>query len=136
MRSSRTVVETTGTSKRARSQAGEFKSARTAISTIVRREGRRGLFAGYGAFLIRDLPFDAIEFWAYDTLKITYTAFVGRDLNGVEASGCGAVAGAVTGALWPCVVCTARHRFCAARSRARLQVRCGCMPPICARRCS
>lgn len=89
-------------------QANEFKSARTAVSTILRREGARGMFAGYGAFLIRDLPFDAIEFWAYDTLKITYTTFLGRDLNGAEAGACGAIAGAVTGANLSYTACSDR----------------------------
>ena len=79
-------------------QNGEFTSARNAVTSIIRREGRRGMFAGYGAFLLRDLPFDAIEFWAYDTLKLTYSKAMGRDLNGVEASACGAGAGAITGA--------------------------------------
>ena len=32
----------------------------------------RGLFAGYGSFLLRDLPFDAIEFVAYEQLKSMY----------------------------------------------------------------
>jgi solute carrier family 25 S-adenosylmethionine transporter 26 len=79
-----------------RMQSGEFKSARTAVLSIVRREGSRGLFAGYGAFLLRDLPFDAVEFWAFDTLKLNYRKAVNRDLNPLEASGCGAAAGAVT----------------------------------------
>ena len=39
---------------------------------IASREGTRGLFAGYGSFLLRDLPFDAIEFVAYEQLKKTY----------------------------------------------------------------
>lgn len=38
----------------------------------MRREGARGLFAGYGSFLLRDLPFDAIEFMAYEQLKKAY----------------------------------------------------------------
>ena len=32
----------------------------------------KGLFAGYGSFLLRDLPFDAIEFVAYEQLKSMY----------------------------------------------------------------
>lgn len=43
-----------------------------AVQGIVRREGARGLFAGYGSFLLRDLPFDAIEFVAYEQLKKAY----------------------------------------------------------------
>ena len=39
-------------------------------------EGPRGLFAGYNSFLLRDLPFDAIEFMAYEQLKVAYTRFL------------------------------------------------------------
>ena len=91
-----------------RIQTGEFNSARNAVLSITRREGSRGLFAGYGAFLLRDLPFDAIEFWAFDTLKINYQRAVRRDLHAVEASACGAVAGAITGAL-PCCAFETQH---------------------------
>ncbi len=52
--------------------AGEFTGAIRAVQGIVRREGARGLFAGYGSFLLRDLPFDAIEFMAYEQLKKAY----------------------------------------------------------------
>ena len=81
-----------------RMQAGEFASARTAVRSIVRREGARGMFAGYGVFLLRDLPFDAIEFWAFDALKLLYTKSVGRDMKGFETGLCGAIAGGFTGA--------------------------------------
>ena len=52
--------------------AGEFGSAVSALRTIVQREGTAGLFAGYGSFLLRDLPFDAIEFVAYEQIKKAY----------------------------------------------------------------
>lgn len=45
----------------ATARAGEFKHAWRALTHIVTKEGRRGIFAGYGSFLLRDLPFDAIE---------------------------------------------------------------------------
>ena len=39
----------------------------------LKREGMlRVSFAGYGSFLLRDLPFDAIEFVAYEQLKSMY----------------------------------------------------------------
>ncbi|PSC68296.1 putative S-adenosylmethionine carrier chloroplastic isoform X1 [Micractinium conductrix] len=82
-----------------RMQTGEFKHAFTALRTIIAKEGRRGMFAGYGSFLLRDLPFDAIEFGAYETSKTLYSKFVKRDLHPAEHSGLGAVAGAVTGLL-------------------------------------
>ena len=68
------------------------------VRTLLRRDGLiRGMYAGYGAFLLRDLPFDAIEFWAFDTLNIRLKAYVNRELNALEQGVCGAVAGAVTG---------------------------------------
>ena len=68
------------------------------VRTLIRRDGLiRGMYAGYGAFLLRDLPFDAIEFWAFDTLNIRLKAYMNRELNALEQGVCGAVAGAVTG---------------------------------------
>jgi hypothetical protein len=62
------------------------------VRTLLRRDGLiKGLYAGYGAFLLRDLPFDAIEFWAFDTLNIRLKAFLNRDLNAVEQGVCGAL---------------------------------------------
>ena len=71
-----------------------------AVRAIIKRDGlRRGMFAGYGAFLLRDLPFDAIEFWAFDTLNMRLQRAVKRELNPAEHALCGAIAGAVTGTL-------------------------------------
>ena len=80
-----------------RMQTGEYKHAFTALRTIMAKEGARGIFAGYGSFLLRDLPFDAIEFVAYEQLKKAYSKAVARDLNSGEISVIGASAGAVTG---------------------------------------
>eukprot|EP00887_Chlorella_sp_A99_P000233 scaffold13.g233.t1 len=83
-----------------RMQTGEFAHAWTAVRTILAREGRRGLFAGYSSFLLRDLPFDAIEFGSYEAFKRAYKTFAlhdARDLNPAEHSVFGAVAGAFTG---------------------------------------
>lgn len=62
-----------------------------AIRSITRVEGMKGLFAGYGAFLLRDLPFDAIEFVAYEQLKKSYKASLNpiRDPNSLETSAIG-----------------------------------------------
>lgn len=81
-----------------RLQTGEFKGAAAALRHIAAKEGvRRGLYAGYGAFLLRDLPFDAIEFVAYERLKIAARAALGRDPNAAEVSVIGAAAGGITG---------------------------------------
>ncbi|KAG2484718.1 hypothetical protein HYH03_016465 [Edaphochlamys debaryana] len=82
-----------------RLQTGEFKGAVTALRTVMAREGVRGLYAGYGAFLLRDLPFDAIEFVAYEQLKKVYGTAIKRELNPGETSIIGAFAGGFTGVI-------------------------------------
>ncbi|KAL3677207.1 hypothetical protein R1sor_027155 [Riccia sorocarpa] len=82
-----------------RMQTGQFPSARTAVSSIVAKEGVTGLYAGFGAFLLRDLPFDAIQFCIYEQLRIGYKKTVNRDLYDAENAVMGAFSGAVTGAV-------------------------------------
>ncbi|XP_047982737.1 S-adenosylmethionine carrier 1, chloroplastic/mitochondrial-like [Salvia hispanica] len=82
-----------------RIQTGQFASAPEAVRVIVAKEGFRGLFAGYGSFLLRDLPFDAIQFCIYEQLRIGYKLAARRDLNGPENAIIGAFAGAITGAV-------------------------------------
>ncbi|KAL2609044.1 hypothetical protein R1flu_027617 [Riccia fluitans] len=82
-----------------RMQTGQFTSARTAVTSIVAKEGVTGLYAGFGAFLLRDLPFDAIQFCIYEQLKIVYKKTVKRELYDAENAVMGAFSGAVTGAV-------------------------------------
>ncbi|RZS20079.1 hypothetical protein BHM03_00052557 [Ensete ventricosum] len=55
-----------------RMQTGQFTSAPNAVRLIVAKEGVRGLYAGYSSFLLRDLPFDAIQFCIYEQIRIGY----------------------------------------------------------------
>jgi solute carrier family 25 S-adenosylmethionine transporter 26 len=83
-----------------RMQTGEFARAAVALRHIAAKEGARGLFAGYGSFLLRDLPFDAIQFGMYEQLKVLYKARAlggRRELEPAEHSVFGAAAGAATG---------------------------------------
>ncbi|XP_057495124.1 S-adenosylmethionine carrier 1, chloroplastic/mitochondrial-like isoform X2 [Actinidia eriantha] len=108
-----------------RMQTRQFASAPDAVRLIVSREGFKGLYAGYGSFLLRDLPFDAIQFCIYEQLRIGYKLadqiskkifgkgyerdglyYFGdpcknakRDLNDPENAIIGAFAGALTGAI-------------------------------------
>lgn len=82
-----------------RLQTGQFSSAPDAIRLIVSKEGFKGLYAGYGSFLLRDLPFDAIQFCIYEQLRIGYKLAARRDLNDPENAAIGAFAGALTGAI-------------------------------------
>lgn len=82
-----------------RMQTGQFTSAPAAVRLIVSNEGFRGLYAGYRSFLLRDLPFDAIQFCIYEQLRIGYKAAAKRELNDPENAVIGAFAGALTGAI-------------------------------------
>ncbi|KAL7254704.1 hypothetical protein ACSBR1_008950 [Camellia fascicularis] len=76
-----------------RMQTSQFASAPNAVRAIVSREGFKGLYAGYGSFLLRDLPFDAIQFCIYEQLQIGYKLAAKRDLNDPENAVIGAFAG-------------------------------------------
>ncbi|CAN1842435.1 S-adenosylmethionine carrier 1, chloroplastic/mitochondrial [Linum perenne] len=80
-------------------QTGQFSSAPSAVRLIVAKEGFKGLYAGFGAFLLRDLPFDALQFCIYEQIRIGYKAAARRDLNDAENAVIGAFAGALTGAV-------------------------------------
>ena len=70
------------------------------LGGILRASGIAGLFVGYGSFLIRDLPFDAIEFSLYEEAKIAYAKWRGRtpsEFTRAEATVLGATAGGITG---------------------------------------
>ncbi|KAL4575266.1 hypothetical protein LXL04_022108 [Taraxacum kok-saghyz] len=82
-----------------RLQTGQFSSATDAVRLIVAKEGFKGLYAGYGSFLLRDLPFDAIQFCIYEQLRIGYKLAARRDLHDPENAAIGAFAGAITGAI-------------------------------------
>ncbi|KAL0440366.1 UNVERIFIED_CONTAM: putative S-adenosylmethionine carrier 2, chloroplastic, partial [Sesamum latifolium] len=82
-----------------RIQTGQFVSAPDAVRLVVAKEGFRGLYAGYGSFLLRDLPFDAIQFCIYEQLRIGYKLAARRDLSDPENAIIGAFAGAITGAV-------------------------------------
>ncbi|CAL9104947.1 unnamed protein product [Musa textilis] len=82
-----------------RMQTGQFTTAPNAVRLIVAKEGIRGLYAGYSSFLLRDLPFDAIQFCIYEQIRIGYKIAARRELNDPENAIIGAFAGAITGAI-------------------------------------
>lgn len=82
-----------------RMQTGQFTSAPNAVRLIVAKEGFKGLYAGYSSFLLRDLPFDALQFCLYEQLRIGYKLAAKRELNDPENAVIGAFAGAITGAI-------------------------------------
>ncbi|XP_058111343.1 S-adenosylmethionine carrier 1, chloroplastic/mitochondrial isoform X2 [Magnolia sinica] len=76
-----------------RMQTGQFASAPNAVRLIIADQGFKGLYAGYKSFLLRDLPFDAIQFCIYEQLRIGYKLAAKRDLNDPENAIIGAFAG-------------------------------------------
>ena len=64
------------------------------MKNILSKEGMRGLYAGYGSFLLRDLPFDAIEFVTYEQIRKAYRLSLKgqRDINAWETSAIGVYA--------------------------------------------
>ncbi|KAM1158480.1 hypothetical protein ACFX15_031155 [Malus domestica] len=82
-----------------RMQTGQFTSASVAVRHIAFKEGFKGFYAGYGSFLLRDLPFDAIQFCLYEQLRLGYKKAAKRELSDPENAIIGAFAGAVTGAI-------------------------------------
>ncbi|KAG0495945.1 hypothetical protein HPP92_000636 [Vanilla planifolia] len=82
-----------------RMQTRQFASAPEAVRLIVAKEGLRGLYAGYSSFLLRDLPFDAIQFCIYEQIRIGYSVAARRELTDPENAIIGAFAGAITGAI-------------------------------------
>eukprot|EP00252_Welwitschia_mirabilis_P021909 TRINITY_DN5754_c0_g1_i3.p1 TRINITY_DN5754_c0_g1~~TRINITY_DN5754_c0_g1_i3.p1 ORF type:complete len:317 (-),score=55.35 TRINITY_DN5754_c0_g1_i3:404-1240(-) len=82
-----------------RMQTRQFGNAPDAVRFILSKEGFKGLYAGYGSFLLRDLPFDAIQFCIYEQLRIGYKLAAKRDLYDPENALIGAFSGAITGAI-------------------------------------
>ena len=71
----------------------------SAVTSIIKTEGLRGLYRGWGALAMRDLPFDAIEFPFYEFLKSSFRRHMNRELYAWENSFCGCLAGGVTAAV-------------------------------------
>lgn len=52
-----------------RLQSGLVKSITGCMSDILKKDGIRGFYAGYGATLVRDVPFTMLELGIYENLK-------------------------------------------------------------------
>lgn len=87
-----------------RLQSGMYTSAGTAVSNIMRSEGVLGFYTGYGSLVLRELPFDALQFPLYELLKKQFLKR--RATNGKrnvletwESCTCGSIAGGVSAAI-------------------------------------
>lgn len=90
-----------------RLQSGMYTSAGTAVSNIMHSEGVLGFYRGYGSLVLRELPFDALQFPLYELLKkqfltrrTTKSGINGRKtLETWESCTCGSIAGGVSAAI-------------------------------------
>mmetsp|Transcript_793 Transcript_793/g.1029 ORF Transcript_793/g.1029 Transcript_793/m.1029 type:complete len:192 (+) Transcript_793:218-793(+) len=87
-----------------RLQTGMIKSMAEGVSSILRTEGIMGLFAGYYATLIRDLPYTILELGIYENIKTLIRRHNLHQKNPSQQSGVGSIsqseellAAAVTG---------------------------------------
>jgi len=83
-----------------RLQTGRYQSAPEAITAIMNsEEGFKGLYSGYSAQLIRDVPFRAIQVTTFETLKLAWMESLARGLVPTENLLAGLMAGSVAAAL-------------------------------------
>eukprot|EP00189_Rhodosorus_marinus_P004299 CAMPEP_0113962074 /NCGR_PEP_ID=MMETSP0011_2-20120614/5696_1 /TAXON_ID=101924 /ORGANISM="Rhodosorus marinus" /LENGTH=317 /DNA_ID=CAMNT_0000973853 /DNA_START=105 /DNA_END=1058 /DNA_ORIENTATION=+ /assembly_acc=CAM_ASM_000156 len=77
-----------------RLQAGAYTSASQAVKSILASEGVRGLYTGFGSLVIREMPFDLIEFPLYEYLKVVWARHNGdKPLATWQTALCGSAAG-------------------------------------------
>jgi solute carrier family 25 S-adenosylmethionine transporter 26 len=82
-----------------RLQAGVDATAMGAVSSILKTQGAKGLYNGWGALALRDLPFDIIQFPMYEYFKREWARRKGSALEPWEGSLCGYVAGGISAGL-------------------------------------
>lgn len=76
-------------------QAGLHASTAQAVRSILRSEGVRGLYSGYGTLVAREIPFDAVQFVMYEWCKRAWAARAGRELSLLDNMAVGSLSGAV-----------------------------------------
>ncbi|EKX72792.1 mitochondrial carrier protein, putative [Theileria equi strain WA] len=92
-------------------QAGIYSNASQAFCTIHQIQGVRGLYAGFFSTLMREIPFDGIQFILWEKFKAMesaekFTTYLSYKANITQTSGnvivsalCGSFAGGVAGAV-------------------------------------
>ncbi|KAH7885520.1 mitochondrial carrier domain-containing protein [Phlebopus sp. FC_14] len=75
-------------------------SSFAAAKLLLRQDGVRGFYRGFGTTIMREIPFTSLQFPLYELLKFRLSLSLGaRPLRAPEAAACGCVAGGVAAAL-------------------------------------
>ncbi|KAF9242672.1 mitochondrial carrier domain-containing protein [Melanogaster broomeanus] len=87
-----------------RTQTSSYGSAATtsvaAAKIVLRHEGIKGFYRGFGTTIMREIPFTSLQFPLYELLKLRLSLALGaRPLRAPEAAICGSIAGGVAAAL-------------------------------------
>lgn len=83
-----------------RMQAGAAGRSWHLLLRTVQNEGVRGLYAGYSAALVRNLPSSVLSFTAFEYVKAVLLKYTGKNsLDPWQSVFSGAMAGAISGAL-------------------------------------
>lgn len=99
-------------------QAGIYKDALTAIVSIVKAVGVRGLFTGYLPTIMEDVPDMAVKFAVYETLRSVHkTVFIDRQPTAQEDFAMGAISGALAAACTTPVDVIKTNMMCEAVNR-------------------
>eukprot|EP01083_Nonionella_stella_P038830 105573_1 len=80
-------------------QAGHHKSSVGAVQAIYRSAGLRGFYAGFMSTVLREVPFDMIQFIQYEVMKTKYRRHYGEKPSTAAVSVIGAIAGGVSALL-------------------------------------
>ncbi|PXF44644.1 putative S-adenosylmethionine carrier 2, chloroplastic [Gracilariopsis chorda] len=81
-----------------RLQAGMYPAFTSGVKTILQTEGPKALYTGYGATLLRDVPYTMLEFGLYSQFKKIFRAVVNKSkLTPQEEITLGGIAGGCTG---------------------------------------
>eukprot|EP00871_Galdieria_phlegrea_P000826 jgi/Galph1/1744/GphlegSOOS_G409.1 len=81
-------------------QASVYASSRQAVRSIIQQQGMTGLYKGWLSLVLREIPFDIIEFPLYEFLKSQWKQRRnGKDLYPWQSASCGSIAGALAAAV-------------------------------------
>jgi len=75
------------------------RSISSAVLNITRTNGFGGFYVGFGATILREIPFSLIQFPLYEAMKSYIRSFRGREVESHEGAVCGSITGALAAAL-------------------------------------
>ena len=81
-------------------QIGQFSTIRQVGTDILKHEGWKGFYRGFGMTVFREIPFACVQFPLYEKLKSLWaTSTNSHKIGSVQAGLCGMVAGGVAAAV-------------------------------------